>query len=123
MDIADKIIQGTFDSDIYDELGLPLSAEGEIDYLVARILMRNPGLYLDPLDGKFYIGVREVNLTQNKLVELADHYNGWCKGGRWPMVVNRLRKFAPQLDRSKIYISKHLMWDMDNHKLIRKNNG
>lgn len=123
MDIADKIIRGAVEIETHDELGLPLNASDELDYLVARILMRNPGLYLDPIDDKFYIGTREINLTQNKLVELADHYNDWCKGGRWPMVVNRLRKFAPRLDRSKIYISEHLMWDMDKQKLIRKNNG
>lgn len=120
MDLADRIIRGAKDRDTHDELGLPLNAKGEIDYLVARILMRNPELCIDPLDNKFYIGTHEVTMTQNKLVELANSYNDWCKAGRWPLVINRLREFAPRLDRSKLYISEHLMWDIDNHKLIRK---
>lgn len=122
MDIADRIIRGAKDNSTHDELGLPLSANGEIDYLVARILMRNPDLYIDPLDDKFYIRAREIAMTQNKLVELANSYNDWCKAGRWPLVVNRLREFTPRLDRSKLYISEHLMWDYDRHKLVVTSN-
>lgn len=123
MDLADRIIRGAKDRDTHDELGLPLNAKGEVDYLVARILMRNPDLYIDPLDNKFYIGTHEVTMTQNKLVELANSYNDWCKGGRWPLIVNRLREFTPRLDRSKLYISEHLMWDYDKHRLIRRGYG
>ena len=120
MDLADRIIRGAKDKLTHDELGLPFNAKGEIDYLVARIIMRNPDLYVDPVDDKFYIGTREVTMTQNKLVELANSYNDWCKAGRWPLVINRLREFAPRLDRSKLQISEHLLWDYDEHKIIRR---
>lgn len=120
MSIADKIISGARNEVERDEFGLPLDASDEVDYLVARILFRYPDIYLDPEDGELYIGTRQLQITQNKLVELADHYNNWCKAGRWPIVVNRLKKVVPRLDRSKLYISEHLLWDIDNHKLIRK---
>lgn len=118
--IADKIIQNdaqTKKPDT-DEFGLPLKGAKTLDYLVARIFFRNPDIYLDPEDNRLYIGRRQVDESQRSVVELADHYNDWCKGGRWPLVFNRVKKFAPRLDQSKLYISDHLLWDYDKHELI-----
>lgn len=126
--IADKIIQNDKrerKSDT-DEFGLPVKGAKSLDYLVARIFFRNPDIYLDPEDNKLYIGRRQVEESQRMVVELADHYNDWCKGGRWPLVFNRVKKFAPRLDRSKIYISDYLLWDVENNKLVEtfeKNRG
>lgn len=119
-DIAEAIIDGNNQQkrSERDEFGLPLSAVGELDYLVARIFLRNPNIYLDPEDNKLYIGQREIEESQRMAVELSDHYNKWCKGGRWPMIFNKVKKIAPRLDRSKLYISEHLLWDIDNHKLV-----
>ena len=118
--IADKIIQGDKKAKktSRDEFGLPLDGAGTLDYLVARIFLRNPGIYLDPEDNQLYIGQRRIEESQRMAVELSDHYNKWCKGGRWPMIFNRVKKFAPRLDRSKLYIADNLLWDIDNHKLI-----
>lgn len=118
--IADKIIQNdaqTKKPDT-DEFGLPLKGAKTLDYLVARIFFRNPDIYLDPDDNRLYIGRRQVDESQRSVVELADHYNDWCKGGRWPLVFNRVKKFAPRLDQSKLYISDNLLWDYDKHELI-----
>lgn len=118
--IADKIIQNdtkTKKPDT-DEFGLPLKGAKTLDYLVARIFFRNPDIYLDPDDNRLYIGRRQVDETQRSVVELADHYNDWCKGGRWPLVFNRVKKFAPRLDQSKLYIADNLLWDYDKHELI-----
>lgn len=118
--IADKIIQNdaqTKKPDT-DEFGLPLKGAKTLDYLVARIFFRNPDIYLDPEDNRLYIGRRQVDESQRSVVELADHYNDWCKGGRWPLVFNRVKKFAPRLDQSKLYIADNLLWDYDKHELI-----
>ena len=118
--IADKIIQGDKKAEkaSKDEFGLPLKGAGTLDFLVARIFLRNPGIYLDPEDNQLYIGQRRIEESQRMAVELSDHYNKWCKGGRWPMIFNRVKKFAPRLDRSKLYIADNLLWDIDKHELI-----
>lgn len=126
--IADKIIKNDEKGKKLDtdEFGLPLSGAKTLDYLVARIFMRNPDIYLDPEDNQLYIGRRRIDESQRMAVELADHYNDWCKGGRWPMIFNMVKKFAPRLDRSKLYISDYLLWDISKNKIVEtveKNKG
>lgn len=120
MDIADRIIeQNKKDTrPNTDEFGLPLAHVNELDYLVARVFFRNPDIYLDPDDNKLYLGRRQVQESARTAVELADHYNDWCKGNRWPMVFNRIKHFAPRLDKSKLYIADHLLWDIEKQELI-----
>lgn len=119
-DIADKIIKNNKSGQTseYDEYGLPVCSASELDYLVARIIIRNKDLYINSDDGCLYNGRSKIDETQRGIVTLADHYNNWCKGGRWPMVYNRLKKFVPTLDQSKLYIADNLLWDYDKHELI-----
>lgn len=120
MDIADQIIEKNKKNirPDTDEFGLPLAHTNELDYLVARIFFRNPDIYLDPDDNKLYLGRRQVHESARTAVELADHYNDWCKGNRWPMVFNRIKHFAPRLDKTKLYIADNLMWDIEKQELI-----
>jgi hypothetical protein len=120
MSIADQIIDNNQSEQRVDtdEFGLPLDAKKTLAYIVARIFIRNPKIYLDPENNKLYIGQREVPESQRSAVELADYYNDWCKGGKWPLIFNQVKKFAPRLDRSKLYIADNLLWDCDKYKLV-----
>lgn len=118
--IADKIIENRErrDTPDKDEFGLPLAHVNELEYLVARIFIRNPDIYLDEDENKLYIGRHQVQESARMAVELADHYNDWCKGNRWPMIFNRVKRLAPRLDKTKLYIADNLLWDIEKQELV-----
>lgn len=120
--IADKIIaqndKAQKSAKEVDEFGLPLAHAKNLEYLVARIFARNPDIYLDEDENKLYIGRRQVDESARSAVELADHYNDWCKGNRWPMIFNRVKHLAPRLDKTKLYIADNLLWDIEKQELV-----
>lgn len=122
MDLAEQIIASNSDDYELDDIGLPIA--DTVDYLVARALYRNTLSkeedYEAPLLhkrlGVVYLGKDIIKETRQNMYILAmpqrkikenEVYEFW----------EILKSHLPELDKSKIIVSRHLAWDLKSGEL------
>ncbi len=125
MDLADKIIKSNNSSASpwgeLDEYGLPLRASNQLDYTVARIVMRNQRLCVNPDDNKIYNlnDPKRLPLKENgrSVVELSYFDSPFAKGHRSALVFERLRQLLPKADMDSVQVCDGLVFDGETRSL------
>lgn len=125
MDLADKIIAnnsgGEFRYGAVDEYGFPLRYSKGLDYTVARIIVRNPGLCINPLDERIYdLGAqgKEPLEENNKTVMLLSGFDSpFARSFKYALVFDRLRSLLPEADMESIEVCDGLVFDGEKKEL------
>lgn len=126
MSLADRIInKNSSDPELLpwgelDEYGLPVRLSGHVDYTVARIIIRNPDICVNPDDGRIYltnsIDRIPVNETSRTVVELSN-FSSPFKGDKAAIVFNRLKELLPKADTKSVMVGDGLIFDGETHSL------
>lgn len=117
MDLADKIIAGssTHGYGPVDEFGFPLRYMKGLNYTVARILIRNPGLCINPLDGRIYnLSDPEKKAVEecNKMVVMLSGFDSpFAKSFKYALVFERLKELLPEADMESVEVCDGLIFD------------
>ena len=122
MDLAKKLIERRNDRPGLDDLGLPLPGDPEhpsLDYMVARIITRNPHIYQEK-NGDIYLGMKKITENQANLVQLSNTFNVYAKGARHQLVWNKLREILPVFDDTKLWIAPGVLWDKEDCSFVEQ---
>lgn len=124
MDLADKIIsanEGGGASSPWgplDEYGFPLRGKDALDYTVARIIIRNQGLCINPHDGLIYdLDDREFGLPQplkenaETIISRSGFDSPFAKGAKKVLVFDRLKELLPKADMESVQVCDGLIFD------------
>lgn len=119
-DLADQLIEAQTKAIPKDQYGLiipPTKTQEFYDYLVQRALVATPALYT--YLGRLYNGPAVV-LQEDRanLASLIKYYD--YIPSQWQVYIyEQLHLKAPHLDRTKIRITPHLLWNYETQKLER----
>lgn len=123
MSLADKIIsanssdrQGPWGP--LDEYGLPLRSEKALDYTVARIMIRNQGLCVNPHDRVIYdLNDRSIGMPMplkenaETIISRSGFDSPFARGPKKVLVFDRLREVLPKADMDSVQLCDGLVFD------------
>ena len=117
MDLADKIISSNSSNGYgpLDEFGFPLRYRNGLNYTIARIIIRNPYLCVNPHDDRIYdlespdrMPIEECN----KMVMLLSGFDSpFAKSYKYALVFDKLREILPEADMESIEVCDGLILD------------
>ena len=117
MDLADRIISNS-PSNSYgplDEFGFPLRCRNGLNYTVARIIIRNPYLCVNPHDDRVYdlSSPDRAPIDEcNKMVMLLSGFDSpFAKSYKYALVFDKLREILPEADMESIEVCDGLVFD------------
>lgn len=125
MSLADKIIANSEEArrrespwGPLDEYGFPLVHKDKLDYTVARIIIRNQGLCINPQDMRIYnlddrsLGLpRPIEENATSIVSLSGFDSPFARGAKKVLVFDRLKGLLPEADMDSIEICDGLILD------------
>lgn len=95
-----------------DEYGINVPVPVNYDYICARILKRNPGLYMK--DGYIYdMDGGYINETYDEMVRLSNYVppSREFRKAESTLVWNRMREILPLLGYDKLRITDKMVWN------------
>lgn len=125
MNLADKIISansGAPQNDSpwgpLDEFGFPLKHKDKLDYTIARIIIRNQGLCINPHDGRIYdLDDRTLGLpnplkeTGETIISRSGFDSPFARGAKKVLVFDRLKELLPEADMESVQVCDGLIFD------------
>lgn len=125
MNLADKIISansGAPQNDSpwgpLDEFGFPLRHKDKLDYTIARIIIRNQGLCINPHDGRIYdLDDRTLGLPNplkengETIISRSGFDSPFARGAKKVLVFDRLKELLPKADMDSVQVCDGLIFD------------
>lgn len=117
MSLADDIIASKGHPNGLDELGLPTRMQKDLDYTVARILIKHRNLGKNPNTGEIIdldsADRAPIAETSKSVVKLSGFDSPYAKGNLVTLVFDRLRELLRDIDMYSFQICDGLVFDAD----------
>lgn len=123
MNLADKIIDANNSPKEspwgpLDEFGFPLRHQDKLDYTIARIIIRNQGLCINPHDGRIYdlndrtLGLpRPLKENGETIISRSGFDSPFSRGAKKVLVFDRLKELLPEADMESVQVCDGLIFD------------